>query len=135
MIPGLESANFVKYGVMHRNTYINSTKLLEPTYQLKSNRNIYFAGQITGVEGYVESISSGLVSALNAIEQYNQTNKEIVFSDLKIFLKENPVLRDELEQKIREHYGFIEKIKDKKLKYSKLADRAIEEMRKTIQNI
>lgn len=79
MIPGLESANFVKYGVMHRNTYINSTKLLEPTYQLKSNRNIYFAGQITGVEGYVESISSGLVSALNAIEQYNQTNKEIVF--------------------------------------------------------
>ena len=81
MIPGLENANFVKYGVMHRNTYINSTKLLEPTYQLKSNRNIYFAGQITGVEGYVESISSGLVSALNAIEQYNQTNKEIVFSE------------------------------------------------------
>lgn len=67
MIPGLENAEFVKYGVMHRNTYINSTKLLDNTYNLKSNPNIYFAGQITGVEGYVESISSGMVAALNAI--------------------------------------------------------------------
>ena len=58
MIPGLQNAEFVKYGVMHRNTYINSTELLDQTYNLKSNNNIYFAGQITGVEGYVESISS-----------------------------------------------------------------------------
>ncbi len=67
MIPGLENAEFVKYGVMHRNTYINSTKLLDETYQLKQNPNIFFAGQITGVEGYVESISSGMVAGLNAI--------------------------------------------------------------------
>ncbi len=67
MIPGLENANFVKYGVMHRNTYINSTKLLEPTYQLKSNRNIYFAGQITGVEGYVESAQSGMAAGINMV--------------------------------------------------------------------
>lgn len=52
---------------MHRNTYINSTKLLDNTYNFKDNKNIYFAGQITGVEGYVESISSGMVSALNAV--------------------------------------------------------------------
>ena len=58
MIPGLQNAEFVKYGVMHRNTYINSTELLDQTYNLKSNNNIFFAGQITGVEGYVESISS-----------------------------------------------------------------------------
>lgn len=57
-IPGLKNAEFVKYGVMHRNTYINSPKLLDSTYNLKTNNNIYFAGQITGVEGYVESISS-----------------------------------------------------------------------------
>ena len=57
-IPGLKDAEFVKYGVMHRNTYINSPKLLDNTYNLKSNSKIYFAGQITGVEGYVESISS-----------------------------------------------------------------------------
>ena len=60
-IPGLKNAEFVKYGVMHRNTYINSPKLLDNTYNLKENNNIYFAGQITGVEGYVESISSGMV--------------------------------------------------------------------------
>ena len=66
MIPGLQNAEFVKYGVMHRNTYINSTQLLDNTYNLKSNTNIFFAGQITGVEGYVESISSGMVAALNA---------------------------------------------------------------------
>ena len=61
LIPGLEKAEFIKYGVMHRNTYINSTILLDQTYNLKQNTNIYFAGQITGVEGYVESISSGMV--------------------------------------------------------------------------
>src|SRR5699024_10804322 len=71
MIPGLENAEFVKYGVMHRNTYINSTELLDETYNLKRNQHIYFAGQITGVEGYVESISSGMVAALNAIQAFN----------------------------------------------------------------
>ena len=136
MIPGLENANFVKYGVMHRNTYINSTKLLEPTYQLKSNRNIYFAGQITGVEGYVESISSGLVAALNAIEQYNQTNKEIVFSDLTMIgaLSKYISTTNENFQPMNANFGILpelpEKIKDKKLKYSKLADRAIEAIKK-----
>ena len=79
MIPGLENAEFVKYGVMHRNTYINSTKLLDNTYNLKSNPNIYFAGQITGVEGYVESISSGMVAALNAINCFWGRRKKTVF--------------------------------------------------------
>ena len=79
MIPGLENAEFIKYGVMHRNTYINSTKLLDETYNLKNNRNIYFAGQITGVEGYVESISSGLVAALNAIQKLLGRRKSFVF--------------------------------------------------------
>ena len=136
MIPGLENANFVKYGVMHRNTYINSTKLLESTYQLKSNRNIYFAGQITGVEGYVESISSGLVAALNAIEQYNKTNKEIVFSDLTMIgaLSKYISTTNENFQPMNANFGILpelpEKIKDKKLKYSKLADRAIEAIKK-----
>ena len=66
MIPGLESANFVRYGVMHRNTFINSPKLLLPTFRLKSSPKIFFAGQITGVEGYVESAASGLVAGVNA---------------------------------------------------------------------
>ena len=66
MIPGLETAQFVRYGVMHRNTFINSPKLLLPTFQLKSSPKIFFAGQITGVEGYVESAASGLVAGINA---------------------------------------------------------------------
>ena len=69
-IPGLQNVEFVKYGVMHRNTYINASELLEETYRLKSIPNLYFAGQITGVEGYVESISSGLVAGLNASHDF-----------------------------------------------------------------
>lgn len=65
LIPGLEKAEIVRYGVMHRNTYINSSKLLNNGYQLKKNKNIFFAGQMTGVEGYVESASSGLIAGIN----------------------------------------------------------------------
>lgn len=138
MIPGLENANFVKYGVMHRNTYINSTKLLEPTYKLKVNRNIYFAGQITGVEGYVESISSGLVAALNAIEQYNKTERKVIFSELTMIgaLSKYISTTNDNFQPMNANFGilpeFPEKIKDKKLKYSKLADRALENLKTTI---
>ncbi|MBR7025127.1 MAG: methylenetetrahydrofolate--tRNA-(uracil(54)-C(5))-methyltransferase (FADH(2)-oxidizing) TrmFO [Selenomonadaceae bacterium] len=66
MIPGLEAAEFVRFGVMHRNTYINSPKILSPTFQLKDKPKIFFAGQITGVEGYVESAASGLMAGVNA---------------------------------------------------------------------
>lgn len=66
LIPGLENAEFVRYGVMHRNTYINSPKVLLPTFQLRSNQKIFFAGQITGVEGYVESSAAGLIAGINA---------------------------------------------------------------------
>ncbi len=66
MIPGLEAAEFVRYGVMHRNTYINAPKILLPTFQLRGSPKIFFAGQITGVEGYVESAASGLMAGVNA---------------------------------------------------------------------
>lgn len=66
MIPGLENAEFLRFGQMHRNTYINSPALLHPTLQLKTNENIFFAGQISGVEGYVESIATGLMAGRNA---------------------------------------------------------------------
>ncbi len=66
LIPGLENAEFLRYGVMHRNTYLSSPGLLEPTYAMKSRPQIFFAGQMTGVEGYVESAGSGLVAGVNA---------------------------------------------------------------------
>lgn len=129
MIPGLENAEFVKYGVMHRNTYINSTKLLDKTYNLKSNPNIYFAGQITGVEGYVESISSGMVAALNAIERFNNTNKKIEFSEHTVIgsLAKYISTPNEKFQPMNANFGILlelegKKIKDKKLKYQNLAN-------------
>ena len=76
MIPGLENAEFVRHGVMHRNTYLNSPALLTPYYNLKGEQRLFFAGQITGVEGYIESVSSGLISGINA-SRY-QTEKELV---------------------------------------------------------
>lgn len=66
LIPGLENVAFLRYGVMHRNTYLNSPELLDNTYRLKMNPNVFFAGQITGVEGYLESTASGYVAGLNA---------------------------------------------------------------------
>ena len=73
MIPGLSNAEIVRYGVMHRNSYINSPRLLKPTMQLKSNENILFAGQMTGVEGYVESAASGLIAGINAVKLLNDS--------------------------------------------------------------
>ncbi len=130
MIPGLENAEFVKYGVMHRNTYINSTKLLNNTYQLKQNKNIFFAGQITGVEGYVESISSGMVAGINACQLYQNKGK-ITFSELTMIgaLAKYIATNNEKFQPMNANFGILpelgEKIKDKKLKYEKLADRAL----------
>ena len=80
MIPGLENASFLRYGVMHRNTYIDSPKYLNHFYSLKSNSNIYFAGQMTGVEGYIESASSGFVAGINAA-RVARGLKEIDFTD------------------------------------------------------
>lgn len=69
MIPGLENAEFVRYGVMHRNTFINSPKLLSKELSLKDNSNIFFAGQLSGVEGYMESAASGIVAGINAAKK------------------------------------------------------------------
>lgn len=130
LIPGLENAEFVKYGVMHRNTYINSTELLDNTYNLKQQTNIFFAGQITGVEGYVESISSGMVSALNAIAKY-QNKEKVVFPEYTMIgaLANYISTPNSKFQPMNANFGILpeleEKIKDKKLKYGKLADKAL----------
>ncbi len=132
-IPGLENAEFVKYGVMHRNTFLHSPSLLNETYQMKNKPNIYFAGQITGVEGYVESISSGMVAALNAIRQYNNRPplifpKETMIGALAHYIS-SP---NEKFQPMNANFGILppleETIKDKKIKYNQLADRAIEKI-------
>ena len=146
LIPGLENAEFVKYGVMHRNTYINSSRLLDETYCLKSNNNIYFAGQITGVEGYVESISSGLVAALNAVEKFkvkqqkensDKYENRIIFPETTVIgaLAKYISTENKKFQPMNANFGILpdleeKKIRDKKLRYQKLADRSLEDLEK-----
>lgn len=134
MIPGLEQAEFVKYGVMHRNTYINSSQLLEETYQLKSMPNLYFAGQITGVEGYVESISSGLVAGLNASDSFKNgfERKEHIFSEYTVIgaLAKYISTPNAKFQPMNANFGILpklegNKIRDKKERYGKMAERSL----------
>lgn len=136
MIPGLAQAEFVKYGVMHRNTYINSSQLLDETYRLKSNPHLYFAGQITGVEGYVESISSGLVAGLNASHDWKEKGKN---HEKGYYFSKNTVIGslaryistpNEKFQPMNANFGILpelegKKIKDKKERYQQLAERAM----------
>lgn len=140
LIPALEHAEFVRYGVMHRNTYINSPKLLDATYNLKGT-DIYFAGQISGVEGYVESISSGMVAALNAVKRYNYLNdikeqSNCVEEDKLIFSEETMIgalakyisTENKNFQPMNANFGILNyetKIKDKKQKYEMLAERSL----------
>ena len=134
MIPGLENADFVKYGVMHRNTYINSSFLLDKTYNLKKNTNIYFAGQITGVEGYVESISSGMVAGLNAVAKFKGEEK-IVFSNNTVMgaLARYISTENSKFQPMNANFGILPeldvKIKDKKLRYEKMAERSLDNLK------
>ena len=138
LIPGLENADFTKYGVMHRNSFINSPELLDETYNLRKNNNIFFAGQITGVEGYVESIASGLVASLNAVALLNKKEK-IKFSEVTMIgaLSKYIATPNKNFQPMNANFGILpgldERIRDKKLKYGKLADRAIEELSKILQ--
>lgn len=133
LIPGIENAEFVKYGVMHRNTYINSSELLDETYNLKSNNNIFFAGQITGVEGYVESISSGMVASLNAVAKI-EVKEKVIFSNKTIIgaLAKYISTPNDKFQPMNANFGIVpeleEKIKDKKQRYSRMADRAIKNL-------
>ena len=131
LIPGLENAEFVRYGVMHRNTYINSPKILLPTLQMKEQSNIMFAGQITGVEGYVESAASGLIAGINAgrIAQGLEPKvfpAETAHGALCRYITEADPANF---QPMNINFGLIpplgHKIRDKKLKNRAIADRAL----------
>ncbi len=141
MIPGLENAEFMRYGVMHRNTYINSPKHLLPTNQLKINENIFFAGQITGVEGYVESMASGLVSGINAVKQFLGEEK-IVFPKKTALGSLLSYITDECIEKFQPmnmNFGILpklsERIKNKKERYEKISEIALLEMEKFIKEV
>lgn len=136
-IPGLQNAEFVKYGVMHRNTYINSSILLDRTYNLKQNDNIYFAGQITGVEGYVESISSGLVAGINVANKILGKPKQIFPEETVIGKLADYISTENAKfQPMNANFGILpelpQKIRDKQERYQALADRALAELEKSL---
>lgn len=136
LIPGLENAEFVRYGVMHRNTYINSPMLLDGVYRMRSNNNIYFAGQITGVEGYMESASSGLVAGINAARQcLGQSDlvfsNETVIGSLAAYVSGNSTGKF---QPMNASFGLIKspdrKFKTKKDRIQFIANNAMEQIDK-----
>lgn len=141
LIPGLGNAEFVRYGVMHRNTFINSPGKLDSTYMLKERPNIFFAGQITGVEGYIESASSGLVAGLNAALKF-YGKKEIVFPTttatgaLSSYIS-NPAVKD--FQPMNVNFGLMDgldiRIRDKRKKNYEIAQRALNTVRQISNEI
>ena len=142
MIPALENAEFLRYGVMHRNTYINSPKKLDVCYSLRSREGVYFAGQMTGVEGYVESAGSGLVAGLNAA-------RRILGEDAVVFPRRTMI--GAMAAYVSEggsgafvpmnaNFGIIEpwpeRVKGGKIaKYEKLSARALEEITRIAENL
>lgn len=134
LIPGLKNAIFERYGVMHKNTYINGGKLLDNNFCLKKDNNIYFAGQISGVEGYVESAASGMMVAYSIIERFN--GSELVFpEDTMLGSLAKYVSTENVNyQPMNANFGIIKpldrKIKDKKQKYTAIANISLDSIEK-----
>ncbi len=132
MIPGLENAEFVRYGVMHRNTYINSPRLLNAAYQCIRQPKVFFAGQITGVEGYVESASSGLMAGINIAKAVK--NEEVVFfpKETAIGALSHYIANGSISdfQPMNVNYGLMpqltQKIRKKREKNAKIAQRSLD---------
>ncbi len=139
MIPGLEHAEFMRYGVMHRNTYIHSPKKLTATYETVKRKGLFFAGQMTGVEGYVESASSGIVAGINAA-RYLEEKEPLVFPTttatgaLSNYI--STFAGDDF-QPMNINFGIIdglnERIKNKRERYAKISERALFVMREIIE--
>lgn len=139
MIPGLENAQFERYGVMHRNTFINSPRLLDSTFCLKQDRRIYFAGQLTGVEGYIESSASGLLAALNLLLALKgrpafTLPSTTMMGALSAYISDETV---ENFQPMGCNMGILypplpERIKDKAMRYEALAKRGLEDFRQAL---
>lgn len=140
MIPGLANAEFVRYGVMHRNSFIDSPRLLSAAFRLKKQKNVFFAGQITGMEGYMESAASGILAGKNAVrlargEALLELPKTTMLGALSAYISDETV-KD--FQPMGANFGILPpiepKIKDKKQRYAALAQRALADLEKVMEN-
>ena len=139
MIPGLENAEYVKYGRMHKNTYINSPQIINATYQTKMYPKVFFAGQITGVEGYVESAASGIYAAVNMLRLINNEEllvfpKETIMGSMANYIS----IKNENFQPMNANFGIVpELVKEGKIKKKDRKEyyghRAVETMKEFIE--
>lgn len=141
MIPGLEEAEFVRYGVMHRNSFMNSPELLQQTYQSKKREDLFFAGQMTGVEGYVESAASGLMAGINAARLAKGEAPIIMPQETTIGSMAYYITHAEGKhfQPMNANFGLLpelpERIRDKKSRYEALANRALAALEKAKEQL
>ncbi|MFC4735593.1 FADH(2)-oxidizing methylenetetrahydrofolate--tRNA-(uracil(54)-C(5))-methyltransferase TrmFO [Bacillus daqingensis] len=141
MIPGLENADIVRYGVMHRNTFVNSPNLLRTTYQYKDRSDLFFAGQMTGVEGYVESAASGLTAGINAArllhdqEPVTFPEETMIGAMAHYITSANP----DNFQPINVNFGLVppfeKRIKGKQERYEKYAERALDSIQNFVKKM
>lgn len=144
-IPGLENVNIVRYGVMHRNTFINSPKVLNATLQSRKRHDLFFAGQITGTEGYTESIATGLLAGIN-MAKYLKDEELFVLPKINILGALCAYISDPAHDKfqpINSNWGIVEPIdrtiipkherKNKKFKAKLLAERSIDDLKKNYE--
>lgn len=141
MIPGLENAEFVRYGVMHRNSFINSPMLLNPDFSMRDNSNLFFAGQITGVEGYMESAASGIIAGINAVRLAQGKDSLVPEADTMIgslcaYISDESV---KSFQPMGANFGILPpiepKIKDKRERYMALSQRAVASLKSSMEKI
>lgn len=139
MIPGLQNAEFVRYGVMHRNSFLDSPRLLNSDFSLKSNPYLYFAGQITGVEGYMESAASGIMAGINAVRRADgkeplRLEDKTMIGALSDYISDESVKNF---QPMGANFGILPpiepKIRDKKERYAALAKRALDSLAETLE--
>ena len=141
LIPGLENVEIVRYGVMHRNTFINSPKVLKPTYQFKNREDLFFAGQMTGVEGYVESAASGLVAGINAARLMMEQEPVVFPQETAMGSMAHYITNTNAKtfQPMNANFGLFpdlgERIKSKKERYEAHASRALQTIQKFVKSL
>jgi len=138
LIPGLQDAEFIRMGQMHRNTFINSPTLLEPTMQFKTRRDLYFAGQITGIEGYVGNIATGLIAAVNMWRMLDGQGDWIPPKTTMIGALCHYITHSEAKhfQPMKANFGIVPdlpcRVKNKRERYQRYSERAIADMTASI---
>lgn len=140
MIPALENAEFVRYGVMHRNTFIDSPRLLNGDFSFRERANLFFAGQITGVEGYMESAASGIMAGINMARRL-QGKATLVLPETTMIGALSRYISDPTVvnfQPMGANFGVLPaiepKIRDKKERYAALSERAVDSMKKYLES-